>query len=482
MKKLFLFSALFCLLMTGCFKQSEPWESLKDEEQELYFVNQFGASMMSSYYLWNKEIASGIESWHADSDPVAKVKEIRYKDASGNDIDKWSQMVDDYAGFQGTVTGNTKSSGLEYALYYASEDKKNVNLVVTYTYKGSPAEEAGLKRGDIIVAINDQPITVSNYQNLIESSLESGTPCKLSMRDGGTRQLTAKEMYLDPVHMHKIIEKDGRKIGYLHFTSYTLKAIPDLIQVFKEFTAVGISELVLDLRYNGGGYTRTAEVLASMIVPKKEVVAGSVFERDVYNDKLAESWGEEVIKFATSFNYEDEGRKMEVSTAGANPDISKLYVIMSYGTASASESTICGLLPYMDIELIGERSRGKYCGGIIVDGPTFYGWVKDDISKKSYESAVSYTDNWGIYVMISRYADKDGNTPCMPNGFAPDLEIGDNPLDGYELGDVNETMLSVALNGLPSKARASKGIQSRPFDYSRHPEVCILTPRNIFDK
>lgn len=482
MKKCILLSVLCCLSLTGCFKQSEPWEPLKDEEQQLYFVNQFGASMMSSYYLWYMEIAKNIESWRADADPVAKVKEIRYKDSSGNDIDKWSQMLDDYAGFQGSVTGNTKSSGLEYSLYYASEDKTDVYLVVTFTYSGSPAEEAGLKRGDIVTAINNTTITVSNYQSLIENQLESGQACTLSLRDGGSRQLTAKEMYLDPVHLHKVIDFNGRKIGYLHFTSYTLKAIPALIDVFREFTSVGISELVLDLRYNGGGYTRTAEVLASMIVPWKEVVAGSIFQRDIYNNKLTESWGEEVTKFGTTFSYEDEGRKVEVSTAGANPDISKLYVITSYGTASASESTVCGLLPYMDLKLVGERTRGKYCGGIIVDAPTFYGWVKDDISKKTYETAVKSTDNWGIYVMISRYADKDYKTPCMPDGFAPDIEVKDNPLDHYELGDVNETMLSAALNGLPGKAPSAGSVRSRFFDSSQRTEARILTTRNIFEK
>lgn len=481
MKKALFFSVLVCLLLTGCWRHNEPWEKLTDDDQELYFVNQFGASMMSTYYLWNKEVEKDLGTWRYDSDPLAKTREVRYKDAAGNEIDRWTQMTDDYDGFRGLVTGDTKSSGLEYTLYYADEAKQDIDMVVTYTYADSPAALAGLKRGDVVVAINSTPLTANNYKTLL-GALNSGNNCTLGMKDGSVRTLTAKDMYLDPVHTHKVIEKDGRKIGYLHYTSYTQKSIPDLVEVFKGFTAAGITELVLDLRYNGGGYSNTAEALASMVVPRKEVDDESVFQRDIYNEKLTAAWEEEIAKFGTTFKYEDEDGKHEVSTVGANPDVSKLYVIMTQNTASASEATVWGLLPYMDIQLIGERSHGKYYGGIIVDAPTFFGWVKDELGTKTYTAAARLSDNWGIYVMVSRYADKDGNTPCMPDGFAPDLPVQDNPLDGFELGDENETMLSVVLNGLPDKARASVKLKDKPLYTSHHPEVRIITPRNIFGK
>lgn len=482
MKKVFLIPALFCLLLTGCLKHNEPWEKLDDDEQELYFVNQFGVSMMSNYYLWNEEIESALGSWMYNSDPIAKIKEVRYKDESGKEIDKWTQMTSDYVYFHGQVTGDTKSSGLEYALYDADQTSPNARLVVTFVYAGSPAEQAGLKRGDVIVALNNKAISPGNYKSLIASTLNSGQPCSLKMGDGSTKTIIARDMYLNPVHLHKIIEKDGRKIGYLHYTSFTLKSIPDLIEVFKGFTAAGISEMVLDLRYNGGGYTTASEALASMLVPKKEVDNGSVFQKDIYNSKLTDAWGDEATRFGTTFTFEDENGKRDVSTAGANPNLSKIYVIMTHNTASASEATICGLNPYMDIELIGERSYGKYCGGIIVDAPTFFGWVKDQMNTKSYNAAVEKSNNWGIYVMVSRYADKDGNTPCMPNGYAPDIEVSDDPLDGYKLGDERETMLSVALNGIAPKAPSSGRVHHQVLETSHNPQVRIITPRNIFAK
>lgn len=481
MKKVTLVPILFCLLLTGCLKHNEPWEKLNDDEQELYFVNQFGVSMMNSYYLWNQEVADALKTWEYNSEPISKTKEVRYKDEQGRDIDQWTQMTSNFAGFQGQVTGNTVSSGMEYAVI-ADPSSSEAAMVVTYVYAGSPAELAGLKRGDKIVALNNNAITTANYKQLAAATLNSGMPCSLKMADGSSKNILAKEMYLNPVHLHKVIEKDGRKIGYLHYTSYTLKSIPELIKVFKGFKDAGISELVLDLRYNGGGYTRTSEVLASMLAPVSAVDDGCIYQRDIYNTKLTEAWGEEVTKFTTEFTYDDEGTERTVSTAGANPNVSKIYVIVSRNTASASEANVCGLLPYTDMKLIGERTCGKFCGGIIVDGPTFYDWVKDELNKKTMDAAVKYTDNWGIYVMISRYADKDGNTLSMPSGLTPDIMVSDDPMDGYELGDENETMLSVALNGLPPKTLSSRSVRHEALDYSQHPEVRILTPRNIFAK
>ena len=89
--------------------------------------------------------------------------------------------------------------------------------------------------------------------------------------------------------------------------------------------------------------------------------------------------------------------------------------------------------------------------------------VKEKLSSAEYRNGVKYTDNWGIYVMIGRYADRDGNTPCMPDGFTPDHEVADAPLDGHQLGDPEETMLKAALTlaGYPFTAAESHAAPSK---------------------
>ena len=446
LKKLII-AAFALVLLTGCFgdKEDKSWKNLPAEDQPAYFVNLFAYNMMKTYYLWNEEIKNGLSNWTTTADPIQKVYDLRYKDSSGNAVDKWTQVTDDFRNFQGQVTGDTKSTGMDYELYYSDATKEYVVMVITYTYPGSPAAEAGLKRGDKIIALNDELITPDNYRQLITNARSSGS-VKLTMADNSEISLSAREMYLDPVNTYKVIDRNGIRYGYLHFTGFTLKASEDLVQVFRYFKAQAVSELILDLRYNGGGYAFTAEVLASMIVPEKEVNNGSVFQREIYNSILAEAWGEEKANFKTDFSIDVDNQKIEVSTTGANLNISKMHVIMTGSSASASESLVCGLLPYMDIEIVGQKSHGKFCGGLIVDAPTWYGWMKDEMSVEKYNAALEATDNWGIYVMVSRYADKDGNTACMPDGFVPDVEASDNPLDGYQLGDENESMLSVVLN------------------------------------
>ena len=455
----FLMAMLLGAALLSCAKEEKtPWKSLSEKEQELYFVNTFGYNMMSTYYLWSAEVASDLRKWSAKSDPIATVRSLRYKDASGKDIDRWSMMTDDYEALTDMVQGNAKSIGMEFSVYYSDESKQNVVLVVNCVYADSPASLAGYKRGDKIVAVDGQLLTPDNYAELLEGYVLGADSVTLTNADGSDVTLRAADMYQDPIICHKVLDQGGRKIGYLHYTSFTLKSCAPLVEVFKEFKEAGITEMVLDLRYNGGGYAMVSALLGSMLAPEVEVRRGSVFLTEVFNRTLSEAWDDtrKETRFETVFNVDEDGVSEVVRTDGANVQISKLYVIMTGQTASASESTVCGLSPYLDIVLAGERSHGKYCAGIIVDGPTWYSWNRNAFGEKTLEAALRKSENWGIYVMISRFADKNGETLCMPDGLEPSINVSDNPLDGYQLGDPEETMLAAVLAGhTPSQSRRS---------------------------
>lgn len=476
-----LFAALW--VPVGCVK-----DPLDPEEEQLptnvrYYANLFAFNVMKTYYLWEAEMSQGFESWTYGEDPVKKVESLRYKDASGNTVDKWTRLMEDCSSFLGSITGNNKSFGFDFVLYYVDESKKNVCAVITFVYAGSPAEKAGLKRGDAILTLDGLEMTPDNYSSLVNGKIYGGDQVKFGLSGNRSVTLSSMQFYENPVQTVVTLNQGGVKMGYLHFSSFTMDACRDLEQAFRKFKEDGIEELVLDLRYNGGGYTLTSTVLASMLAPVSEVKAGSIFNKDVYNKQLTEYYKEEerVSRFAEEFEIESSSGKgsYKVHPAQVNPGIRKLWVIVTGSTASASEGLICGLKPYMDVTLVGEKTYGKYCGGYLIQAENFF----KSLSRQKTDQQVDCDDaaeklaGWGLYVISSRYSDRDGVTLSMPDGIAADYEAQDRPTSGIPLGDPSEPMLARVLelsSGRVTKAPVPAGPALLPAPPVRRPGFGVL--------
>jgi hypothetical protein len=354
-----------------------------------------------------------------------------------------------------------------------------------------------LKRGDVVLTIGGKELNQSNYTDLYYApSVEIG----LGRYQGNgvytsvekTAKMSAVAMYENPVVATKVFDCGGKKVGYLAYTSFTFESSVALIDVCKQFKAQGVTELILDLRYNGGGYVFTENVLASMLAPEAEVKAKSILSTEVWNDFYMDYYKKHNkdlnTYFETQYKQEHNKKMYNLNTADANIGLNKIYALVGEGTASASESVLVCLMPYMDIEIIGSQTHGKYCSGIMWSGEEWYQDVEDsykDSGKNFATEAPQYADwkkymkNWGIYVMISMYADKDGNNPCMPDGLLPDVEADDFFEESYPLGDEREAMLNVALQraGKPDLATrvVSRSLAERP----QGEELCVR--RGILD-
>ena len=447
MKRFFTCLLLAALLVpVGC--TEDPLDN-EEETEVRYYGNIFAYNIMKTYYLWVADVSEGFTSWTYAEDPVEKVRAMRYTDAAGNPVDKWTQLYEDCSTFIGTVTGNTKSFGFDFNLYYADDKHEKVCAVVTFTYADSPASKAGLKRGDTILTVDGQTMTTDNYSEIVNSKFYGGEKIRLGLSNGNTINLTAVQMYENPVQTARTLTVEGKKIGYLHFAGFTMDACRDLEKVFRKFKEDGIQELVLDLRYNGGGYTLTSAVLGSMLAPMQLVKGGEIFTREVYNKTLTEAFKDNLTTcFAEEFEIEDssETDTYKVYPAQVNPEIGRLWVITTSGTASASEALICGLKPYMNVTLVGQKTHGKFCGGYLIQADEFFKSLsKQDDFKIDTDDAREKLENWGIYVIASRYSDVNGVTLSMPDGIQADYESSDNPFDGYDLGDPSETMLAHVL-------------------------------------
>ena len=451
-------------------QQQQQQEDNSKTLKTRYYVNAFAYNMMDLYYLWKKEIAAGLKSWTTGDDPISTVETIRYKDAQGNDIDRWTMVIDDFDSFYGSVTGNGKTYGFDFVLMYYDQAHTTVCAVVTYTYPESPAAEAGLKRGDAIVQVNGTVMTPDNYSR-VYSDLYSGDKLTVGIADDKTGKisslsLTAKEMYENPVLLSKVFDCGDKKVGYLVYTSFTLDSYKDLIAACTAFKEAGVSELILDLRYNGGGFSLTEQFLASMLAPESVVKAGSVLSTEVFNYEWNAYYKEQGVDtntyFKTDFSFKSGEETVKFSTKDANIGLNKLYAIIGSGSASASEALLCDLFPYMDVTLVGEQSHGKYCSGLMLDALTeFYenesyiSFLTKEYGNDFVTEGKTYAKNWGIYVMYSRFADKDGVTRCMPDGLKPDVEVADLPYESYPLGDPREAMLATTLKLCGYKIRTA---------------------------
>lgn len=413
---------------------------------EIQTADKFAKEYMETYYLWNDEIDSSISQldYRTCTDPVGTVERIRYKD------DRWTKLYEDISVLSDYIDGVQTTFGY-YIKYGWFNNSDTMFGIVAFVYDGSPAQKAGLKRGDFILTINGEDITEDNINLLFDaSSLTLG----LGVLNNGYVDETGEEVTLAAVNMYeypilakKVLNVKGKKVGYLAYTSFDLNSLDDLISTFKGFKSEGIEDLVLDMRYNGGGYVITEEALASMLAPEVNVQNHDVYQKTVYNKIMTDYYNEKgtslVSRFSTEFSYTDENDKEHnLSTKNSNPGIKNLYVLVTENSASATEGLIVGLSPYMNVKVIGKQTHGKFCTGVIFKAE----------GTKNYSSL----RKWGLYCMIGSFSDCNGNNPCRPDGIKPVVEVQDYPAEGYALGDENETMLRTALDMIAGSIPGTK--------------------------
>ena len=236
-------------------------------------------------------------------------------------------------------------------------------------YPDSPASEAGLHRGMMISQINGKKINNSNiedfyYNLLLPSSAFSYALTEDIIGEGGVTDqkgytITSKAMYNNPVLFSKVEEGiEGHKIGYLVYSGFEAGFDEELFNVFKEFKSKNITDLILDLRYNGGGHTMSANLIATCIAGSAS--QGKVFTSLRYNDeRMAERNNQKDHEMFAYSNYPNLGTSL---SAGAL-NLPRVYCLVGTGTASSSELVINSLEGiHLDVILIGERTTGKNVG------------------------------------------------------------------------------------------------------------------------
>jgi carboxyl-terminal processing protease len=427
---------LLLVLIAGCEKDDPTGEPQPpdegDEEEEIRVpdsvvaINKFIEEEMGLYYLWNAYMPD--LDYTQQPDPFEYFDSLLYKP-----VDRWSFLTDNYQALMESYQGIEESMGHSYGLYLYSNNEKGVFGIIQFVYPGSPAAEAGLKRGDLFTAINGVDLTVDNYQTLLNNSAYILTVAELQ---GNTVvpvrevQLKARKITENPILHYDTLHSNGTVIGYLAYKNFLSNYNDSLSKVFSWLFAAGIDEMVLDLRYNNGGAITSMQHLASILAPATQVNNADVIIRDEYNAILTQY-------------FISIGESMETCFIPVSPNLNlnRLYVLTGRNSASASEALIIGLDPYMDVITIGRQTHGKYTGAFVIY----------DTGKKH---------NWAMQPIVFKYANSVGYTD-FPDGLLPDYS-GDDDLF-HSLGDRHEELLARAMaliTGVPP-AVALKSAQTR---------------------
>lgn len=448
-------------------------------------VDRFAIDVLETYYLWNKEIAGDIKRLNPDTckSPIAVVDDIVYRE-NGRRVDKWTMLTDKLSDMESSVQGNSTTFGMDFLVGHITNQPGCFFLLLTYVFKDGPAAKAGLNRGDIIVTYDGASITDGNlYDVFSKPSMSFGVTGldEQGLISSNVRNvsLTAEAMYEDPILLTKTFDINGEKVGYMVYNSFDLKSAKTLCDSCRKLKSAGIGKLILDLRYNGGGYVFTEKVLASLIAPWQNVSGKDIFQKNVYNDNLTESFKKEQYDFNEYFSPHNvikvAGNSFSVDVTDANLNLKDLYVITTGNTASASEGLIIGLQPYMNVSLYGETTYGKFCSGAML--------APEDVYEKSH--GYSSIKEWGMYVMIGKFTNANDENDAYPAGMSAKISVKDNPSDGCQLGDENETMLKAVLKDIgkayPSEAATRASIMqydARHVDH-RPAGLSIISVKNI---
>ncbi|KPQ19584.1 MAG: Periplasmic protease [Algoriphagus marincola HL-49] len=381
---------------------------------------------------WIQEVMDQVYFWLDDMrTPVAETSapEDYFESLLFRPTDRFSAIYPDYQELINSLNGVTLESGYEFILFRESQNSDNVIAEITYIKKNSPAESAGLRRGDIIRTINGQQMTADNFQEVLDDISSTHTVNFLRFNeeaeifeDQGEVELDAIQLAEDPNFLDTIYTVDDQKIGYVvyHFfapgpgsgsTAYD----QEMDAIFAKFKAESINHLIVDFRYNGGGFVSSAVNLASLIAPG--VTQNDIFSKTKYNSFL--SGFDDFQNVQTPF-------RTKAQNLGNILSGNRVYILTSSRTASASELIINGLRPYMDVFLIGDVTTGKNVGSI------------------PFEDEENPQNTYGILPIVTQSANSQDESDYT-NGFTPNITAREVEERLKPFGDINELLLRTAI-------------------------------------
>lgn len=410
----------------ACEKEDNGNGNGNELPEETLILNNWIWEGMNEVYLWEAFIPD--LDWREEPDSEAFFYKLLYEG------DKNSWIIDDYEELAAMFDGVETATGMSaYPMIYTGSQ---VVSFVEFVTPDSPAAESGIERGDIIYTIDGTILTTDNYYTLYYQTTATFGFADWNgntMVPNGTEiPLTAIELNQNPVVYDEVIEYQGQKIGYLVYTQFTSGESgewrDELDGVFSEFKAAGVSDVVIDLRYNPGGSLDLSAYMAATLAPASVMEANEVFVDLVWNDLYNNYWaGADLDDDGQADGQESFQLRVRMPQSDLNLNLSSVYFLTTDGTASASESLMTGLYPYMNVVQIGTNTYGKCYASITIDD-----WEEPK------------RHNWAMQPIVIKYSNAEGFTDFV-SGIAPDIEVEDNLLYAKPFGSLEDPLLARAL-------------------------------------
>ena len=295
---------------------------------------------MDEVYLWTEELPPENEVDFASYEtPEALAADLR------QGVDRWTRVADKVTSDALFMEGMRIGLGFKYTTTDESD------FVLRLVHPGSPAGLAGLERGDVILSVNGTPaadVTGDDWGPNEEGLVVSFEVIPRALADDPsatpiTVDVTRDWYKIVTVPVHEVLSVGGESVGYFYFDTFVETSVPELDQAFADFKAAGVSKLVVDMRYNGGGLVSTARHLMNLL--GSATLSGTTAYKVRYNDNLAA-----------------ENSSYDFSNVDERIALERVAFITSRSTASASELVINALLPHIDTALVGTETAGKPVG------------------------------------------------------------------------------------------------------------------------
>jgi len=449
-----LYSFFFLVVFYSC--KSDDNYNLKPvlTQEQQWTSDVFSA--MKAIYLWNDALPATLDTTHYNTPEKALgyLSSLKINPETGQVIDHYS-FLDKIGNLSGEINQGTASGDYGFMVTPAYNASNQVSFFVTYVYKNSPAGLAGVARTYEIIRINENDLvhpevidtyldpTSAGYINMMNAFYYSNTASFTFKKPNGdtlTTSLNVGSYAINSVLYDTIFTVGSRKVGYMVFNQFLgASAQTELTNTINSFQGGGVQDLIVDLRYNGGGSVETCEKFSSLIAPSS--ANGKTMYTYILNPDLTQYYVSQHENFTTNFT----------KTNTFQP--AKIYFIVSGNTASASELLINNLRPYYagNLFLIGQTTYGKPCGFWAT--PIGY-TATQTTTKEGYDlyavsfEAINSNGEGGYYT---------GMTPGTTN------YPGVVAYDSYWLpwGNLNDASLAQAINHISGGSFRTNSTQSR---------------------